>query len=46
MIIGADRYSKKVKVAVEGFDNEGDAYRASAKLKKVIGDGGWVFRKR
>jgi nucleoid DNA-binding protein len=46
VIINADKYSKKVKVAVEGFENEDDAYRASAKLKKVIGEAGWVYRKR
>ncbi|MBE9462875.1 SPOR domain-containing protein [Dyadobacter subterraneus] len=46
VIIDADKYSKKVKVAVEGFESEGDAYRASAKLKKVIGEEGWVYKKR
>jgi cell division septation protein DedD/nucleoid DNA-binding protein len=46
VIIDADKYSKKVKVAVEGFENEDDAYRASAKLKKVIGEAGWVYKKR
>ncbi|GGB80408.1 HU domain-containing protein [Dyadobacter sediminis] len=46
IIIPADKYSKKVKVAVSGFDNESDAYRASAKLKTVIGEAGWVYKKR
>lgn len=46
IIIPADKYSKKVKVAVSGFDNESDAYRASAKLKTVIGEAGWVYEKR
>jgi cell division protein FtsN len=46
IIIPADKYSKKVKVAVSGFDNENDAYRASAKLKTVIGEAGWVYKKR
>jgi nucleoid DNA-binding protein len=46
LIINADKYSKKVKVAVEGFENEDDAYRASAKLKNVIGEAGWVYKKR
>lgn len=46
MVIDADRYSNKYKVAVESFEVEGDAYRASSKLKKVIGEEGWVFRKR
>ncbi|MCF0055482.1 SPOR domain-containing protein [Dyadobacter sp. CY356] len=46
LVIEADKYSKKVKVAVEGFENEGDAYRASAKLKKIIGEEGWVYKKR
>lgn len=46
IVIEADQYSKKVKVAVEGFESEGDAYRASAKLKKIIGEEGWVYKKR
>ncbi|MEO6687020.1 MAG: SPOR domain-containing protein, partial [Dyadobacter sp.] len=46
VVIEADQYSKKVKVAVEGFEREGDAYRASAKLKKIIGEEGWVYKKR
>lgn len=46
IIIESDKYSKKVKVAVEGFESEGDAYRASAKLKKIIGEESWVYKKR
>ncbi|WP_353719709.1 SPOR domain-containing protein [Dyadobacter sp. 676] len=45
-IIPGDERSKKVKVAVDGFDNETDAYRASAQLKAVIGEAGWVFKKK
>lgn len=46
LIIPADERSKKVKVAIDGFDNEKDAYRASNELKKVIGEAGWVFKKK
>jgi cell division septation protein DedD/nucleoid DNA-binding protein len=46
LIIPGDVRSKKVKVAVDGFDNETDAYRASAKLKAVIGEAGWVYKKK
>ncbi|MCF0069906.1 SPOR domain-containing protein [Dyadobacter sp. CY261] len=46
LIIPGDERSKKVKVAVDGFDNETDAYRASAQLKSVIGEAGWVFKKK
>ncbi|SEJ62484.1 Sporulation related domain-containing protein [Dyadobacter sp. SG02] len=46
LIIPGDERSKKVKVAVDGFDNETDAYRASNELKKVIGEAGWVFKKK
>jgi len=46
VVIEADKYSRKFKVAVEGFENESDAYRANAKLKKVIGGEGWVYKKR
>lgn len=46
LIIPGDARSKKVKVAVDGFDNETDAYRASAQLKKVIGEAGWVYKKK
>lgn len=46
LIIPGDERSKKVKVAVDGFDNETDAYRASAKLKAVIGEAGWVYKKK
>ncbi|MNY64644.1 hypothetical protein D3C86_2017880 [compost metagenome] len=46
LIIPSDARSKKVKVAVDGFDNETDAYRASAQLKAVIGEPGWVYKKK
>lgn len=46
LIIPADERSKKVKVAVDGFDNETDAYRASNQLKAVIGEAGWVYKKK
>lgn len=46
VIIPADKYSKMVKVAVESYNNESDAYRASSRLKKVIGEEGWVYKKR
>jgi cell division septation protein DedD/nucleoid DNA-binding protein len=46
IIIPGDARSKKVKVAVDGFDNEKDAYRASAALKEPIGEQGWVFKKK
>jgi len=31
---------------VSGYGNETDAYRASAKLKGVIGEAGWVYQRR
>jgi hypothetical protein len=46
LILPGDRYSSKVKVAVKGFDNERDAYIASSQLKSVIGEPGWVFKKK
>lgn len=46
IIIPGDARSKKVKVAVDGFDNEKEAYRASAALKQAIGEEGWVFKKK
>lgn len=45
-ILPPDRFGKKVKVAVSGYGNETDAYRASAKLKGVIGEAGWVYKKK
>ncbi len=46
LIIPGSERSKKVKVAIDGFDNETDAYRASNELKKVIGEAGWVYKKK
>lgn len=34
----------KFKVAAAGYDVEGDAYHASAKLKSAIGADGWVLK--
>ncbi|MEO6286184.1 MAG: SPOR domain-containing protein [Dyadobacter sp.] len=45
-ILPGDKFSTKVKVAINGFETETDAYRASAKLKAVIGEAGWVFKRR
>ena len=45
-ILAPDRVGKKVKVSVNGYDNETDAYRASAKLKTVIGEAGWVYQRK
>lgn len=45
-LIPASVYSKKVKVAVQGFDEEKDAYRASSRLREVIGEDGWVYKKK
>lgn len=46
ILIPADEFSNKVKVAVEGFNEEGEAYAASSKLKAVIGEKGWVYHKK
>ncbi|MCF2505915.1 SPOR domain-containing protein [Dyadobacter sp. CY107] len=45
-ILPPDRFGKKVKVAANGYGNETDAYRASAKLQGVIGEAGWVYKKK
>jgi cell division septation protein DedD len=45
-ILPGNKFSTKVKVAINGFETETDAYRASAKLKSVIGEAGWVFKTR
>ncbi|TDE17754.1 HU domain-containing protein [Dyadobacter psychrotolerans] len=44
LVIPAGKHSSKVTVAVQGFDQERDAYQASSKLKKVIGEEGWVMK--
>ncbi|QRR00445.1 HU domain-containing protein [Dyadobacter sandarakinus] len=44
-IIPQDQFSKKVKVAVNGFDNEKEAYQSAAGLKSVIGEVGWVYKR-
>ncbi|MCF2446506.1 SPOR domain-containing protein [Dyadobacter sp. CY345] len=46
LIIDANKYSKKFKVSVGGFENESEAYKANSKLKKVIGGEGWVYKSR
>jgi len=43
VVLPARAGSKKVKVAVQGFEEESEAYAASAKLKSVIGEPGWVL---
>ncbi|MCE7039313.1 SPOR domain-containing protein [Dyadobacter sp. CY312] len=43
LVLPAREGSKKVKVAVQGFEQESEAYAASAKLKSVIGEPGWVL---
>ncbi|MCF2497784.1 HU domain-containing protein [Dyadobacter chenhuakuii] len=45
-ILPPDRFGKKVKVATNGYGTETDAYRASNKLKGVIGEAGWVYKKK
>lgn len=45
-ILAPGKAGKKVKVATKGFDTETDAYRASNKLRDVIGEAGWVYEKR
>ncbi|WP_031527894.1 HU domain-containing protein [Dyadobacter crusticola] len=44
LIIPGNKYSTKVKVAIDGYDTEKEAYRASARLKSIIGQEGWVFK--
>ena len=44
IVIPAGTHSSKVTVAVQGFDVEKEAYQASAKLKSVIGEEGWVMK--
>lgn len=44
LVILPGEHSRKVKVAVQGFDAEKEAYAASEKLKAVIGEPGWVFK--
>ena len=46
LIIPSTRSSTKVKVAVGAFKSETDAYSPSGKLKTVIGDKGWVFKRK
>ncbi|CAG4997604.1 hypothetical protein DYBT9275_01811 [Dyadobacter sp. CECT 9275] len=46
ILIPGDEFSKKVKVAVQGFETEADAHAAAAQLKEVIGEKGWVYHKR
>ncbi|MCE6992173.1 SPOR domain-containing protein [Dyadobacter sp. CY323] len=45
-IIPANKYSRKVKVAISAYESEREAYRASARLKEVIGEAGWVLEKK
>ncbi|CAG5069121.1 hypothetical protein DYBT9623_01856 [Dyadobacter sp. CECT 9623] len=46
LIIPGDKYSTKVKVATSVYNTEKEAYRASAKLKSVIGQPGWVYKSK
>jgi nucleoid DNA-binding protein/cell division septation protein DedD len=44
-ILPPSKAGKKVKVAVNGFDSEIEAYRASNRLATVIGEAGWVYER-
>ena len=44
ILLPADKSSKKVKVALQAYESEHDAYKASARLKTVIGESGWVYK--
>jgi cell division septation protein DedD/nucleoid DNA-binding protein len=46
LIIPGNKYSTKVKVAINGYNTESEAYRASRKLKSIIGQEGWVFKSK
>jgi cell division septation protein DedD/nucleoid DNA-binding protein len=46
LIIPGNKYSTKVKVAINGYSSEVEAYRASRKLRSVIGQEGWVFKSK
>jgi hypothetical protein len=43
LLLPADQYNNRVKVAVKSYELETDAYAASKKLKDVIGELGWVY---
>jgi nucleoid DNA-binding protein/cell division septation protein DedD len=43
-LLPADKRSSKIKVAVQRFDVEKEAYLASRKLKDVTGEIGWVYK--
>jgi cell division septation protein DedD/nucleoid DNA-binding protein len=45
LVIPPGKHSRKVTVAVNGYDDEKEAHRESANLKKVIGEEGWVLKK-
>jgi cell division septation protein DedD len=45
ILLPADVSNSKVKVAIASYTSEGEAYEASRKLKDVIGEVGWVFKK-
>jgi cell division septation protein DedD/nucleoid DNA-binding protein len=44
VLLPADKSSTKVKVALQAYESESDAYKASARLKTVIGESGWVYK--
>jgi len=46
VVLNANQYSKKYKVAVDGFEDETLANQANAKLRKVTGVDGWVYKKK
>jgi nucleoid DNA-binding protein len=45
-ILPKEKNSTKLKVAVNKFEGEYEAYRVSAQLKSVIGEPGWVYYKK
>jgi len=46
LLLPADQYNNRVKVAVRSYEFETDAYAASKRLKDVIGEIGWVYEKK
>ena len=46
LLLPADQYNNRVKVAVRSYVFETDAYAASKRLKDVIGEIGWVYEKK
>ena len=46
LLLSADKYNNRVKVAVKSYALESDAYAASRRLKDVIGEIGWVYEQK